>query len=593
MRSFISEIRRRNIFRAAAFYAASAWLVVQVASQLFPLFHLPEWALRWIVVALVIGFPCALAFAWFYEWTPQGLMRESEVDRVQSIARETGRRLDRWIIATLASAVVLLLADRFVLHKDAGPGGDKSIAVLPFVNTSGDAGNEYFSDGLSEELISSLSRLGDLKVIGRTSSFQFKGKTEDSAEIGQKLGVVYLLEGSVRKSDDRVRIAAQLVKSADGTNVWSESYDRKLNDVFAVQADIARVVAEQLQVALLGKSANAAELPPAAPHRDPSFEAYTAYLQGRAALLRHTGADMRKAIEYFEEAVRLDPEYARAYAALANAQVQLFTIFVSEPTEGVELVAKARANTARALALDPNLGAAYEAQGFIRQIVDFQLADADSDYRRAAELSPQDAATWLNLTVVNASLGRLDEAVEYGRRSITLDPLNSSYYVYFARTLVALGRYDETADLLRKAITFQPQAAQTHTELATVEILRGNSAAAVAEARQETDPFWQQYALALAEFANGDRAAADAALAALRSGYADTGAFQIAQVYASRNEPDDMFQWLGHALETRDPGVPTLLYAAFLGPYRADPRFAALCRKLNVPPPDAVVTTSR
>src|SRR5262245_41225986 len=230
MRSFVSELRRRNVIRAAAFYAASAWLVVQVAAQLFPLFHLPEWPLRWIVVALVIGFPCVLVFAWLYEWTPQGLVREADIDRTQSVARGTGRRLDRWIIATLAAAVVLLVADRFVLHKDADTVGDKSIAVLPFVNTSGDAGNEYFSDGLSEELISSLSRLGDLKVIGRTSSFQFKGKTEDSAEIGQKLGVVYLLEGSVRKSDDRVRIAAQLVKSADGTNVWSESYDRKIND---------------------------------------------------------------------------------------------------------------------------------------------------------------------------------------------------------------------------------------------------------------------------------------------------------------------------------------------------------------------------
>ncbi|HKE48832.1 MAG TPA: hypothetical protein VKB52_12270 [Rhodanobacteraceae bacterium] len=585
MRSFVQELRRRNVFRAAAFYAASAWLVVQVAAQLFPLFHLPEWALRWIVVALVIGFPCAIVFAWLYEWTPAGLVREADVDRTRSVTRDTGRRLDRWIIATLAAAVVLLVADRFVLRKDADTVGDKSIAVLPFVNTSGDAGNEYFSDGLSEELISSLSRLGDLKVIGRTSSFQFKGRTEDSAEIGQKLGVVYLLEGSVRKSDDRVRIAAQLVKSADGTNVWSESYDRKVNDIFAVQAEIARVVADQLQVALLGKSANAAEVRPAAPRKDPSFEAYTAFLQGNAALLRHTSADMKKAMAYYEEAIRLEPDYAGAYAQLANAQVQMLTIFVSAPAEATDLIAKSRANAARALALDPELGTAHEAQGFIRQVIDFELVKADADYRRAAELAPQDAGAWLNLTVVNASLGRLEEAAEYGRRSITLDPLNSGYYVYVARTLMALGRYDETVDLLHKAIEFQPQAAQTHTELATVEILRGNYAVAAAEAKQETDPFWREYALALAEFANGDRAAADNALAALRAGYADSGAFQIALVYALRKEPDDVFVWLEHGLATRDPGVPTLLYAPFLGPYRSDPRFAALCAKLKLPAP--------
>lgn len=218
--NFFAELKRRNVYRAGAFYAASAWLLVQIATQVFPLFHVAEWMLRWIVVALVIGFPFALLFAWFYEWTPEGIKRESEIDRSQSVTRQTGRRLDRWIIATLALAVVLLLTDKFVLHKEGVAIADKSIAVLPFANTSGDAGNEYFSDGLSEELISSLSRLSDLKVIGRTSSFQFKGKTEDSATIGKKLGVVYLLEGSVRKYAERVRIAVALVKSEDGANVW-------------------------------------------------------------------------------------------------------------------------------------------------------------------------------------------------------------------------------------------------------------------------------------------------------------------------------------------------------------------------------------
>jgi serine/threonine-protein kinase len=588
--NFFAELKRRNVYRAAAFYAASAWLFVQIATQVFPLFHVPERMLRGIVVALLLGFPFALLFSWFYEWTPEGIKRESEVDRSQSIAGQTGRRLDRWIMATLGLAVVLLLTDKFVLRKDtATVENDKSIAVLPFANTSGDAGNEYFSDGLSEELISSLSRLSDLKVIGRTSSFQFKGKTEDSASIGQKLGVVYLLEGSVRKSADRVRIAAQLVKSADGANVWSESYDRELKDIFAVQAEIAGVVAEQLQVALLGKNAQAAPLPVAAEPSNRNFDAYTAFLQGNESLLRHTNEDQRKAIAYYEEAVRLDPSYALAYANLADAQTQLVTIFtISDHAEWEALVANARQNAARALALDPMLGRAHQSAAFIAAVIDFDLVAADKGYRRAVELAPQDSGTYLNLAILNASLGRLEDAVEYGRRSITLDPLNSSYYVYQARTLIALGRYDEAEAILRKAIEFQPQAAQSHVELATIEILRGNASAALDLARQETDPFWREFAIALAESAGGDRAEADKTLAELTDHYADTGAFQIAQVHALRKDPERMFESLERGLVARDPGVTMVLYAPFLGAYRDDPRFAAFCRKLNLPMPGDV-----
>ena len=186
------------------FYAASAWLVVQVATQVFPFFHIAEWVVRWIVIAVVIGFPFALLFAWFYEITPEGLKRESEVPRADSIARATGKKLDRWIIATLGLAVVLLLADRFVLHGDVTNASEKSIAVLPLVNESGDPGNEYFSDGLSEELIAALAQIGELKVIGRSSSFRFKGRNEDLKTIGEKLGVKTLLEGTVRKQADRV-----------------------------------------------------------------------------------------------------------------------------------------------------------------------------------------------------------------------------------------------------------------------------------------------------------------------------------------------------------------------------------------------------
>src|SRR5438552_4892061 len=251
-------------------------------------------------------------------------------------------------------------AGYFLFHR-AGPKStaipEKSIAVLPLVNSTGDPANEYFSDGISEEFISSLSRLPDLKVIGRTSSFQFKGKTDDSKTIGEKLGVYYLLEGSVRKSADRVRIAVALIKSGDGANVWSETYDRELKDIFAVQSEIAGAVAKQLKVALLGNNGQATQLATAATPSNQNVEAYNALLQGNFYFNRRNAEDMRKAIGYYEEAIRLDPRYALAYAKLANSALSLATNYGGLATkEREEAIAKARASAKSALDLDPNLG---------------------------------------------------------------------------------------------------------------------------------------------------------------------------------------------------------------------------------------------
>src|SRR3954470_2883730 len=243
MRLF-AELKRRNVIRAAILYVGAVWALAQGISQLGPSVGAPEWATRWFLVAAAIGFPFWVAFAWFYEFTPEGLKRESEINPAESARLHSGRKLDLAIIGVLAVAVVLLLTDRFVSRRGvnqttAARIPEKSIAVLPMVNSTGEAVNEYFSDGMSEEFISSLSRLQDLKVIGRSSSFQFKGKTVDSKTVGEKLGVHYLLEGSVRKSADRVRIAVALTKAGDGANVWSDTYDRELKDIFAVQSEIA------------------------------------------------------------------------------------------------------------------------------------------------------------------------------------------------------------------------------------------------------------------------------------------------------------------------------------------------------------------
>src|SRR4029434_5790622 len=274
-----------------------------------------------------------------------GLKRESEIDPAESITRRTGRKLDFAITGVLALAVVLLLTDRFVLRHGlnqttGAPIPEKSIAVLPLKNSTGDPVNEYFSDGMSEEFISSLSRLQDLKVVGRTSSFQFKGTKDDSKTIGEKLGVYYLLEGSVRKSADRVRIAVALIKSGDGAHVWSETYDRELKDIFAVQSEIAGAAAEELKVALLGTNGQTAQLTTAATPSNQNVEAYNALLQGNFYFNRRTAEDYRKAIGYYEEAIRLDTRYALAHAMLSRAALNLATTFGSIATkEGQALIA--------------------------------------------------------------------------------------------------------------------------------------------------------------------------------------------------------------------------------------------------------------
>ena len=434
------------------------------------------------------------------------------------LARPKPARRNLGIIAAVALIALIAAgaAYYFTSHRAATKGPpipEKSIAVLPMVNSTGDAANEYFSDGMSEEFISSLSRLQELKVIGRTSSFQFKGKTDDSKTIGEKLGVHYLLEGSVRKSADRVRIAVALIKSGDGANVWSETYDRELKDIFAVQSEIAGAVAKQLKVALLGNNGQTAQLATAATPSNQNVEAYNALLQGNFYSNRRTADDTRKAIGYYEEAIRLDPRYALAYAKLSYSAEGLVTRFAGvAPKEKAELIAKARAAAEKALGLDSNLADAHLAQSVILTDIDFNFAAAEAELRRAVELAPQNAECLKNLAVLMGDLGRLDEAVTLAQRAIAIDPLRSGFYNRLALFLTALGRYDEAEAALRKAIELQPQATQDYLFLAVIQILRGKTGAAVELAKQEIDPYWRTYALALAHFANGARVEAYAAL---------------------------------------------------------------------------------
>ncbi len=578
MQHFLAELKRRNVLRVAAFYAAGGWLLVQIATQVLPVFDVPTWAMRIVVIAVMLGFPLALVFAWFYELTPEGLKLESAVDRARSITRRTGRKLDRLIIGLLATAVVALLANQFVLHKGPGDVGlDKAIAVLPLVNDTGDPDNEYFSDGLSEELISALAQIRDLKVIGRTSSFHFKNRNDDSKAIGAALGVGYLLEGSVRKSAERARISVNLVRASDGANVWSQIYDRTLPDIFAVQAQIAQSVADALKVTLLGGSARSPDSPP-----NRNVDAYNAYLQGRYFEERYSAADLRKAIDFYEAAIRDDPHYALAYAALSKSWWAFGDITGKDVAEANR---KARAAAERAVAEDPHLAEGYAALGQILVSVDWNASAAEMAYRRAAELAPASAEPKIGLASVLADFGRIEEAVELLQQAILLEPLTTAAHFSLARLLTSLGRYDEAVQSARKAVELQPGGAGTWEMLALVEAKRGDGDAALKAAQQETDPDWRAYAMALAQQARGDQVAAQATLDALIDGHSDDMSFQIATVYAFRGDADKTFEWLDRAYEKRDPGAIAIIDNPFTRELRSDPRFGAFCRKIGLPWP--------
>ena len=581
--NFFAELKRRNVYRVAVAYAVVAWLLIQAASILFPTFEAPGWVMKVFVAVVAAGFPIALILAWAFELTPEGLKRTEFAGEPPTKAPHN--RV--WIyVVTIGGAIsigLFFLGRYTVTSKQSGsvevPA--KSIAVLPLVNTSGDPGNDYFSDGLSEELIAVLAKIPGLKIIGRSSSFLFKGKSDDSRMIGEKLGVTNLLEGSVRKQGDRVRIVAELINAADGRALWSETYDRELKDVFAVQSEIATAVTEQLKIKLLGAPAKS----DAAPSNN-NLAAYNALQQGTFYFRLSTEEGTRKATEFYGEAIRLDPRYAVAYAQLSAAWRQLAATWLAG-AEADEAYAKARNAAQTALSLAPDLAAAHEALGWVLLTPDLDFAAAEAEFRKAEKLAPADAGPKFALSFLFAAQGRLAEAENIMRQTLALDPLGVTRYLNLARILIAGGRYDEAEAALRNAIELQPAAARLHAYLTTLDVIRGDAAAALQDAQLEPKGFWRDYALALALQIQNDRGAADASLQKLIDENAVSGPFQIATVYGLRKEPDKMFEWLERAYTEHDPGLTQLLGTPFLLNYRDDPRFAALCQKLKVQVPPA------
>jgi serine/threonine-protein kinase len=601
-KSFLTELKRRNVIRMAGLYLVGAWLLVQVAGTVLPMFGAPDWLPRSIVILLVIGFVPALIFSWVFELTPQGLKRDEDVPAEQSIGPQTGRRMDRMIIAVLVLAVAYFAVDKFVLNprreksaagvsssSNAAP-NEKSVAVLAFANLSDDKGSEYFSDGISEELLTVLQKIPGLHVAARTSAFSFKGKNATAQEIGQKLGVAHLVEGSVRKAGDVVRIAARLTQANTGEEQWSENYTRNLKDVFAVQTEIAQTIVEQLRGRLTGGAANPttkaeiqAEVRAAGKGGTKSVEAHEAYLQGRFFINRHSEKETDQARVAYQRAVELDPKFALAWAGLAQAHIWYCNFATEGGQKGFnDHLTAAREAVERALILEPDLPEALSARSLIETNFDYNWKGAAETLRKALALAPQDPALLMQAGNLAAARGEKTQSLEFDRRAVALDPVNALAREYLASALSVTGKQEEARAEYARAIELNPSAPNSHAGAGLTYLLEGKFEEAAVAAQKDAADWARLLIMSCARWSQKRVPESDAALAELIANTSETGAYQIAEVYGYRNDKDHAFEWLERARRQRDAGLPGLRADTLLPNLHDDPRWNAFLRTMGL-----------
>jgi TolB-like protein/DNA-binding winged helix-turn-helix (wHTH) protein/Tfp pilus assembly protein PilF len=454
---------------------------------------------------------------------------------------------------------------------------NSSIAVLPFADMSPAKDQEYFSDGLAEQLIHDLAKVSGLKVVGRSSAFQFKGKNEDLRSVGRKLGVANVLEGSVRREGNHVRITAELIKADDGFQLWSQTYDREINDIFAVQDDIALAATAALQLKLLGENGQ----PVASTPRSDNPEAYQAYLQANYFLGRGTGKeDVGKALAQVDQAIKLDEKYAPAWALRASVQNMMAELGVTDVTEGFR---KARDDAERAIALDPTLASGYLALARTQIYHDWDWDTANTCVTKAAALEPGSAEVFRARSYLSRVLGNLDQAVKVYEQAVALDPLRANSHLGLGFVLYMAGRYDEAQPELQKALDLNPQAAFAHANLGRILIAKGKPQQAFTEIEKEPTDWEKLTDQALVYHALGREQDSNAALAELISKHHTDSAYQIAQAYAFRGDSGKSFEWLERAYQQRDSGLADIKVDPLFKNLRHDRRYTELLKKMRLP----------
>ncbi|MDX1460749.1 MAG: hypothetical protein R3348_06795 [Xanthomonadales bacterium] len=582
--SFFNELKRRNVFKVAAAYIIVGWLIMQVGDTLAPALHLPEWINSALAFFLILGFPLAIFFAWAFEMTPEGIKREKDVDRGESITHITSQKLNNIIIGLLVLAVGYFAFDKFVMDpqrdaelvsqvqqqaaeaapetavEDSGP-DENSIAVLPFVNMSDDASNEYFSDGITEELLNLLAKIPELRVTSRSSAFSFKDKDIHIPTVAEQLNVKHVLEGSVRKAGNRVRITAQLIEAGSDVHMWSETYDRELDDVFAIQDEIAAEVVTVLQVQLLGEVPVIAETDP---------EAYSHYLQGKHFRILADEDDMAASEAAFRKAIEIDPHYAPAWVGLARTQRNRANWDMMDLHEGTE---EARQAAHKALELDDTLAEAWAMLARIQWVYDWEWNRALGTARTALMRGPNNAYALESIALISRTMGHLDEALKYAKAAAEVDPLDPQILRQLALTHWIRREHEAQLKVFERIRELYPERGGSGIGVATTLLALGKPEEALSAAQTEPNKLFINWTNAMAYH---DLERPEESSRALRQ-FIEEGhhwlAYQIAEAQAYVGDLDAAFEWLERSRDTRDGGIVYVAGDPSLEPLHEDPRW--------------------
>ena len=579
--NFFAELKRRNVYKVAVAYIVAGWALSQGIAQVFPVFDVPNWLIRSIVILIIVGLPIALVLAWSFEITPEGIKRTETADAMPATAR---RKKHVWIYVVVIGAILsigLFFLGRYTAQtprqSEAATVPQKSIAVLPFDNLSRDPDNAYFCEGVQDEILTRLAKVGDLKVISRTSTQHFKSTPENLPEIAKQLGVAHILEGSVQKADDRVRVNVQLINAMTDAHLWADTYDRKLTDIFAVESEIAKTIAETLQARLTGSEKNSIAKTPAV-----NPEAYELYLRGKFFAEKRTGADLRKSIEYYDQAIAKDPGYPLAYVGLADSNLLLSAYGTHSPKEAI---LPARAALKKALELDDSLAQAHASLGLLATL-ELDLNGAISELERAIQLNPNYATAhhWLALPLM--AIGQSSRAIAEGKRAIELDPLSLIINADFCKVYFNARRYDEAEAQARKTLEMDPRFPAAHYYLGGALQFKGKLTEAIAEFQKSADlNNDDQYSLAMLGQAYARQGKTDEAqkvLARIReqakSQYVSP--YGLAIVLTALSSKADGIDELERGYDDAGFYISLIKVDPFFDDLRGDPRFEALVQKI-------------
>jgi len=583
---FFAELKRRNVYKVAVAYIVAGWALSQGLAQVLPVFDVPNWTIRLIVLLIIIGLPVALVLAWAFEITPEGIKRTETADRMPAAAQ---RKKHTWIYIVVVGAIVsitLFLLGRYSAisgaprHIEAATGiPGKSIAVLPFDNLSRDPDNAYFAEGVQDEILTRLAKVADLKVISRTSTQHFKSVPENLPQIAKQLGVTNILEGSVQKAKDQVRVNVQLINALTDAHLWAEIYDRKLTDLFAVESEISKTIADTLQAKLTGSESTAMSNKPT---ENPA--AYELYLKGRFFWNKRTGQDLKTACDYFQQAIAIDPHFATAYAGLAESYILIPLFDAGSPQD---YFPKAKAAAQRAIQLQETSAEAHTALGLLFCFSDVNFAQSEKEFKRAIELNPNYATAhhWYGNALLVA-LGRFDEAISENKRAVELDPLSLIINADLGSTFMMARQYDQAIAQLQRTLTLDNKFGYTHWNLGEAFYLRGDTAAAIAEYTKARTLDDDRQIVALLGRAYADTGEKDQALELVRELEARAKqqfvrGYLIALVYIGLGDKTKAIDYLEREYLNRD-NIDTAWIRAdpMLDPLRGDPRFEALAEKI-------------